>query len=124
MVYLPKSYKSLYPAAKKNKYKNIKTEIDGVKFDSKKEAKRYQELKLLLNLRFISDLVLQPVFILQDKFKYNGKTERAIKYIADFQYIKNGETIVEDVKGKKIDVYKIKKKLLLKKYPDINFVEI
>ena len=102
---------------KKSKYKAVKTEINGIKFDSKKEARRYKELKILEKADEIKSLELQPRFLLQEKFKYNGKTIRKIEYVADFRYIdKEGKTIVEDVKGMKTEVYKIKKKIFLKKY--------
>lgn len=54
---------------KYNKYGNIKTVIDGIKFDSKRESERYLELKLLEKAGEISDLKLQPRFILQHGFK-------------------------------------------------------
>lgn len=102
---------------KKSKYKAVKTEINGIKFDSKKEARRYKELKILEKADEIKSLELQPRFLLQEKFKYNGKTIRKIEYIADFRYIdEKGNTVVEDVKGMKTEVYKIKKKIFLKKY--------
>ena len=83
------------------KYGNRKTVIDGIKFDSKAEAERYKELKILEKAGLIKKLILQPEFLLQDKFKYNGKTERAVKYIADFKYfdVAKGVYVVEDVKG-------------------------
>lgn len=110
----------------RSKYKAKKTLVDGIVFDSKKEAARYQELKLLEKAGVIKDLSLQPNFLLQDKFKYQGKTHRKIEYIADFQYyiIKDKKWVIEDVKGFKTDVYKLKKKLFLKKYgEDYDFVE-
>ena len=67
----------------------------------------------------ISDLELQPRFLLQESFKKNGKTYRKIDYVADFKYIENGKTIVEDVKGLQTDVFKIKHKLFEKKYPKL-----
>jgi len=109
---------------KKHKYNAKPIEFDGFKFDSKKEAKRYLELKMLERAGVISNLILQPKFLLQDSFKYKGKTQRAIFYIADFEYIKDGKRIVEDVKGVKTEVYKLKKKLFLKKYPQVEFKEI
>ena len=102
-----------------NKYKNKKTQIDMYVFDSAKEAKRYKELKLLEQAGEISNLVLQPRFLLQEGFKKNGKTYRKIEYIADFQYNENGKTIVEDVKGLQTDVFKTKHKLFEKKYPEL-----
>lgn len=109
-----------------NRYRNTKVEVDGIMFHSKKEAQRYQELLLLERGGIISDLKLQPRFLLQDKFKHKDKRYRKIEYSADFQYVEDGDTIVEDVKSfitKKDPVYRLKKKLLLFKYPDINFKE-
>jgi hypothetical protein len=109
----------------RNKYRNKKIEVDGHKFDSKKEATRYICLKNELGLGIIGNLKLQPEFILQDGFKISGKKFREIKYVADFMYTRNGKTIVEDVKGIKTEVYKIKKKMFLKRYnhPDLIFIE-
>ena len=112
-----------YP--KKHKYNAKRVEFEGFRFDSKKEAKRYQELRILEKAGKIKDLKLQPVFILQEGFYYQGKAIRQITYRADFEYVdENGNRVVEDVKGFKTDVYKLKKKLFLKKYPDIVFREI
>ena len=102
-----------------SKYKNKKTQIDMYVFDSAKEAKRYIELKLLERAGEISNLELQPRFLLQESFKKNGKTYRKIDYVADFKYIEKGKTKVEDVKGLQTDVFKIKHKLFEKKYPDL-----
>ena len=103
----------------KSKYKNKKTQIDMYIFDSVKEARRYKELKLLEQAGEISNLELQPHFLLQESFKKNGKTYRKIEYIADFKYIENGKTKVEDVKGVQTDVFKLKHKLFEKKYPEL-----
>jgi len=112
-----------YP--KKHKYNAKKIIIDGIEFDSKKEAKRYQELKMLEKAGKIKDLQLQPVFLLQEGFYYQGKAIRQITYRADFEYVdEKGNRVVEDVKGFKTDVYKLKKKLFLKKNPDVIFKEI
>ena len=102
-----------------NKYKNRKVIVDDYIFDSIQESRRYKELKLLLIAGQIKDLELQPHFLLQEGFKKNGKTYRKIEYIADFKYIENGKTIVEDVKGLQTDVFKIKHKLFEKKYPEL-----
>ena len=100
---------------KYNKYGNSKVIVDGFKFDSKKESKRYQDLRILLKAGKIENLELQPRFLLQEKFIFAGKAHRKIEYIADFQYldIERKIIIIEDVKGFKTEVYKIKKKLLL-----------
>lgn len=103
----------------KTKYRNKKT--NG--YDSVKEYKRANELKLLERAGHISELQEQVTILLQEKFRHNGKWERAITYIADFVYIQDGKKIIEDVKGFKTDVYKIKRKMLLFKYPDSTFIE-
>lgn len=107
---------------RKHKYHAIKTIIDDIKFDSKKEAKRYQELKLLKRAGKIQELELQPKFILQERFVYEGKTIRAITYVADFKYKIGGKTIVEDTKGFRTEVFNIKAKMFKKKYPQYKFI--
>ena len=106
--------------ARRNKYNAKKIKIDGHTFDSKREAARYRELKLFLKAGEIRDLVLQPRFLLQDEFfDKNEVKHKKIEYVADFLYIdKAGRNVVEDVKGVLTDVYKIKKKMFLKKYDD------
>lgn len=101
------------------KYHNKKIVIDGIKFDSIREGKRYQELKLLERAGIIDNLELQKEFELQPSYKKNGKTVRKISYLADFCYYENGKYIVEDVKSKatsKDKTYRIKKKIFEYKY--------
>ncbi len=102
------------------KYGNKKTVVDGIEFDSKAEAIRYEELKLQEKLGMISDLELQPEFLLQEKFKAYGKTEREIKYIADFKYFDKSKRkfIVEDVKGFRTKDFNLKRKLFLYRYSE------
>ena len=95
-----------------NKYNAKKTYVDGIAFDSKKEAKRYQELKLLERGGVISDLDCQVKFELIPK----QEGERAVSYYADFVYTEaqNGLRVVEDVKGyRQQPVWVIKRKLML-----------
>lgn len=103
-----------------NKYRNKKVTIDGITFDSIKESKRYQELKLLERANEITELKLQVPFILLDSYVLNGKKHQGIKYIADFVYIdiRTRKYVVEDVKSSatKTQVYKLKKKLFEQKY--------
>jgi len=110
-----------------NKYFNKKVIVDGIKFDSKKEAKRYTELKLLKKSGSIKELELQKVFELQPKYT-NNKNEniRAITYKADFFYYDNKKEryIVEDTKGFRTDTYKLKKKLFEYQYPNLTIEEI
>lgn len=102
----------------KSKYHAKKTVVDGIVFDSKKEAKRYGELKLMERAGVICDLQRQVKFELQPAFYFDGKTYRAINYIADFVYykVKTGEEIVEDCKGFRTDVYKLKAKMFAYKF--------
>ena len=98
----------------RSKYHNKKVEIDGEVFDSLKEASRWQELKLLERAGVIHGLSRQHRFELIPVQKKDGKViERPITYIADFCYVEDGKPVVEDCKGMRTDVYKIKKKLML-----------
>jgi len=113
-------------ASKRPKYNARKTTLDGITFDSKAEADRYADLKLMVKARQITDLQLQPSFILQDSFTRNGKKIRPIEYRGDFAYYEKGGSrlVVEDVKGTRTREYLLKKKLLLFHYPEIDFREI
>ena len=102
-----------------NKYKNKKVQIDMYVFDSIAESRRYKELALLERAKKISNLELQPRFLLQPSFKKNGKTFRKIEYVADFKYEENGQVIVEDVKGMETKEFQLKRKLFEYKYPDL-----
>lgn len=106
----------------KNKYSAVKTVIDGIKFDSKREAGRYQVLKLLESDGKITDLELQPKYELVPK----QADERSVVYRADFRYIdaESGRIVVEDVKGVRTEGYIIKRKLFKLQNPGIEFKEI
>lgn len=96
---------------KPSKYRNQPVEVDGVRFDSKKEAARWVELQYWERASFIRDLERQVPFVLE----VNGT--RIGKYIADFRYldIATGQVVVEDVKSeatRKLPVYRMKKKLM------------
>ena len=104
--------------------KNRKTYIDGILFDSKREANRYLDLKILEKGGEIWDLQLQPKFELQPKFKIPDETKKqgfktvsAITYTADFQYktrFRGFEVeVVEDVKGHKTQAYQLRKRMFL-----------
>lgn len=96
-----------------NKYGNKKAIRGNITFDSQKEANRFDELMLMLRAGIIKDLRLQPEFTLQEAFTTpQGEKIRAIKYRADFQYIRDGVTVVEDVKGYKTKDYELKRKLM------------
>lgn len=99
-----------------NKYHNKKIVIDGIKFDSKKEGNYYTKLKLMQNAGLIWNLELQKKYILQAGFTFNGKKIREISYYADFVYEDKDGIYVIDTKGYRTDVYKLKKKLFIRKY--------
>ena len=115
-----------------SKYHSKRTEIDGILFDSKKEAQRYQQLKLMERAGVICDLKRQVKYELIPSQYIGGKcVERAVTYVSDFEYyllkpVKSvmvdptartiGEHIVEDVKGVHTKDYVIKRKLMLYKY--------
>ena len=102
-----------------SKYKNEKIVIDGIKFDSNREGQRYLDLKMLERAGEIKNLRLQYKFVLQDGYVGpSGKKIRPITYIADFVYwdVRKGCIVVEDSKGMRTDVYKLKKKLFEFKY--------
>ena len=104
------------------KYKNKKIEVDGIVFDSKKEAKRWKELILLEKAGSINNLKRQVKFILipaqysTEEFTKKGTPkciERECSYIADFVYLEKGKQVAEDTKGFKTKDYIIKRKLML-----------
>ena len=106
---------------KKSKYKNEKTIVDGIQFDSIKEAEYYCKLKILKKAGEIKDFGLQPRFELQPAFEKNGVKYQPITYVADFVIVNNdGTTDVVDVKGFETQVFKIKKKLFEYKYPELS----
>ena len=100
-----------------NKFGNRKTLFNGITFDSRREAKRYAELLLLLRAGQISNLRRQVPFELLPTQKRDGKViERPVKYVADFVYTENGEEVVEDAKGLRTKEYILKRKLMLWQY--------
>lgn len=108
----------------RSKYGNKKTEIDGIKFDSKLEAEYYQLLKFQKAHGHIQDFELQPRYQLQESFKFNGKTYRAINYVADFKITQNdGSLVVVDCKGVQTDVFKMKAKMFIKQYGELSLIK-
>ena len=106
------------------KYHNKKTVADGIKFDSKLEAERYAQLKMLERAGVIRDLELQPEYELIPSFRKNGKTWRRTVYKADFRYIlaEGDRIIIEDVKGSTAlitDVFRLKQKVFEYRYPEL-----
>lgn len=103
-----------------HKYRAKPTTVDGIRFASKAEARRYGQLRLLERAGKIVGLKLQPRFVLQEAFSRDCKLVQAITYTADFQYVEKGKVMVEDVKGFSTAVFRIKWRLFLKRYPDIH----
>ena len=102
-----------------SKYRAIRTEIDGITFASKKEAARYQELRMLERAGYISGLELQPRFPLH----INGV--KVCDYVADFGYLaRDQKPVVEDVKGMKTSVYRLKYKMFHACYPQLRITEL
>jgi len=104
------------------KYHNRPAVYDGIHFDSLAECRRYQELKQLEYVGDIANLRVHPVYEIQPAFRRGGKGERKITYEADFEYAEDGKAVVEDVKGgsgTQTAVFKLKRKLFLYKYPEI-----
>jgi hypothetical protein len=111
---------SVQPSAPKGaKYRNVKVEVDGYTFDSKKEAGRYQELKYMQQAKRISELELQPVFPLHVMELYRSQPPIKIVTVgiltADFRYVdlETGEIVVEDVKSEitKNTAYRLRKRI-------------
>lgn len=125
---------------KRGKYGARKTVVDGITFDSKAEAMRYRELKMLQKANKISYLMLQvPIELIPAQYAPTGEyykkgdkagqpkmkcIERAVTYIADFTYYEHGKKVVEDVKGMRTKDYIIKRKLLRWRYPEYEFREV
>ncbi len=115
-------------SARNSKYGAIKTTIDGIVFASKAEARRYAELRLLEKAGEIKGLELQPKFpIYVARPGSLSRTEKPVcTYIADFRYRQGptGILTVEDVKGVKTAIYRLKKKLVEAQYPNVTITEI
>ena len=95
-----------------SKYHAKKTVVDGIEFDSAKEAKRYTKLRDMQEAGEIEGLRLQVPFELLPSFECEGVKYRGMKYISDFVYYRDGVLVVEDVKGAKTPEYRMKKKLM------------
>ncbi len=92
-----------------SKYHAIRTEVDGVSFASKAEARRYSELRLLVKAQEISGLTLQPRYPLVVTTPA-GVPIKVGDYVGDFHYVQNGRIVIEDVKGYDLPLSKWKRK--------------
>jgi hypothetical protein len=119
---------------KGNKFHAKKAMVDGIKFDSQREAARYSELKIMERAGLIRDLELQPQFflavgerpVLIRSTRY--KNGRQAKYSADFAYwdVERGRRVVEDVKSPatRTEAYVIRKAVVEAMYPDLQINEV
>ena len=99
-----------------SKYRARKTTVDGITFDSRKEADRYLVLKGMEEDGSIKDLRRQGRYELVPAFDVDGRHYRAVYYVADFVYVEDGKEVVEDVKGMRTDVYRLMSKLFARRY--------
>ena len=111
-------FESLKTPKKPRKYRNTKTVLDGITFDSKREAARYQELKVLAARGVIEDFRHQAPFVLAPgvRFSDEKRAKPALRYVADFSYRLDGRLVVEDVKSAVTAgaaAYRIKRHLML-----------
>lgn len=100
----------------RSKYHAKRTSVDGITFDSKREADRYLVLKSMEEDGTIEDLRRQVRYELIPAFDVDGKHYRPVYYVADFVYVEDGKEVIEDVKGMRTDVYKLKSKLFARRY--------
>nr|UVN10413.1 MAG: protein of unknown function DUF1064 [Bacteriophage sp.] len=100
----------------RSKYHAKRTSVDGTTFDSKREADRYLVLKSMEEDGAIEDLRRQVRYELVPAFDVDGRHYRPVYYVADFVYREDGREVVEDVKGMRTDVYRLKSKLFARRY--------
>lgn len=103
----------------RSKYHAKKTVVDGITFDSKREADRYLVLKSMEEDGTIENLRRQVRYELVPAFDVDGKHYRPVYYVADFVYVEDGKEVVEDVKGMRTDVYRLKGKLFARRYSKV-----
>lgn len=100
----------------RSKYHAKRTSVDGITFDSKREADRYLVLKSMEDDGAIENLRRQVRYELIPAFDVDGRHCRPVFYVADFVYVEDGKEVVEDVKGMRTDVYRLKSKLFARRY--------
>jgi hypothetical protein len=118
-------YRAMLAGKKRSKYRNEKTKVDGITFDSQAEANRYCELKALQQAGVIEWFILQPRFLLQEGFQKGTVSFGKIEYIADFLICwADGSVTVEDVKGMRTREYRMKRQMFERRYPTLRLVEV
>lgn len=105
-----------------HKYGATRVHLDGQVFASKAEARGYQVLKVLEAAGQITNLKLQPRYVLQAGFRDSGgKWVRSVTYVADFEFLRDGKRVAVDVKGMETAAFRLKAKLFAARYPAIQF---
>lgn len=131
-------YREMANGPKPSKMRNIKTEVDGMIFDSQREANYYCQLKLYKSVGLISDFFMQHSFLIQEGYRKGNKWIKPVYYKADFVVFKplrteneythlfdvRIKTEVHEVKGRWTEVAKVKRKMFEKRYPEYEMVII
>jgi Protein of unknown function (DUF1064). len=113
------------PEKKSSKYRNVRTVVDGITFDSRAEANRYVELKQLMKAGIVLLFVRQPRFLLQEGYEKDGEWFGKLEYVADFLVCyTDGRAEIEDVKGRKTRTYIDKRKIFERIYPHLKIIEV
>ena len=117
-IQISEAMKLHWKGRRQSKYGAVPTVVDGVRFDSKREAARYGELLLLQRGGKIANLKLQPRFVLANpvKFSDEARTKPALRYVGDFSYLEGNRLVVEDVKSPstaKTAAFRIKRHLVM-----------
>ncbi len=108
--------------SKRSKYNARQKVVDNVTFQSSAEARRYIELKAMQAAGQIANLTLQPRFLLLAAFTDGtGKKHRAMEYVGDFFFTRDGQLVCEDCKGLPTPVFRVKWKLAIQKHPHVRF---
>jgi predicted nucleic-acid-binding Zn-ribbon protein len=109
----------------RTKYQSVECVVDGITFQSRLEGRRYPQLKLMEQSGEIHDLQLQPEFLIQEAVKdpYTHKKLKPIYYTGDFIYVDSkGQKIAEEIKGYMTELFRVKWKLVIPRYPKIKFM--
>jgi hypothetical protein len=108
-----------------SKMRNVKTVVDGIKFDSKLEANYYCQLLILMRTGEVKGFIMQPKYLLTDTLRKNGVTFKKMYYIADFKVMyADGREEIVDCKGRLTQLYKNKRKVFEEKYPNLTIIEV
>ena len=104
----------------RSKYGNRRVKADGYSFDSQAEHRRFIDLQTVEQGGLITALTVHPRYKVLDSYTYQGKRKQGIVYEGDFSYVEDGQLVVEDVKGRETEGFKLKRKLFEARYPEID----